>query len=123
MEEILKEGFAELGIGAAEDACGRFRTYYERLAEVGSVMNLTAIEGEEPVVRLHFLDSAALLGFADFGGARVIDVGTGAGFPACRWRYSGRTRSSRCSTASRSGWISSRTRRSGWGFGTSRSCV
>lgn len=81
MEEILKGGFAELGIGAAEDACGRFRTYYERLAEVGSVMNLTAIEGEEPVARLHFLDSAALLGFADFGGARVIDVGTGAGFP------------------------------------------
>ena len=44
-------------------------------------MNLTAIEGEGPVARLHFLDSAALLNYADFSGARVVDVGTGAGFP------------------------------------------
>ena len=81
MENILKAGFAELGIQATEDASGKFRTYYERLTEVGSVMNLTAIEGEEPVARGHFLDSAALLRFADFEGRRVIDVGTGAGFP------------------------------------------
>ena len=81
MENILKAGFAELGIQATEDAPGKFRTYYERLTEVGSVMNLTAIEGEEPVARGHFLDSAALLRYADFEGRRVIDVGTGAGFP------------------------------------------
>lgn len=81
MENILKAGFAELGIQATEDASGKFRTYYERLTEVGSVMNLTAIEGEEPVARGHFLDSAALLRYADFEGRRVIDVGTGAGFP------------------------------------------
>ena len=81
MEKLLRAGFAQLGIGAPEAAPGLFRTYYERLSEVGSVMNLTAIEGEEPVARGHFLDSAALLRFADFEGRRVIDVGTGAGFP------------------------------------------
>lgn len=81
MEEILREGFAELGIAPPEDAAAKFRGYYERLAETGSVMNLTAIEGEGPVARLHFLDSAALLSLADFSGRRVIDVGTGAGFP------------------------------------------
>lgn len=81
MEKLLRAGFAQLGISAPEAAPGLFRTYYERLSEVGSVMNLTAIEGEEPVARGHFLDSAALLRFADFEGRRVIDVGTGAGFP------------------------------------------
>ena len=81
MENILRSGFAELGIAAPETAYARLRTYYERLTEVGSVMNLTAIEGEGPVARLHFLDSAALLNYADFTGARVVDVGTGAGFP------------------------------------------
>ena len=81
MEEILREGFAELGIAPPEDAAAKFRGYYERLAETGSVMNLTAIEGEGPVARLDFLDSAALLSLADFSGRRVIDVGTGAGFP------------------------------------------
>ena len=74
MEEILREGFAELGIAPPEDAAAKFRGYYERLAETGSVMNLTAIGGEGPVARLHFLDSAALLSLADFSGRRVIDV-------------------------------------------------
>lgn len=79
MENILRSGLEELGISAPEAAFARFRTYYERLTEVGSAMNLTAIEGEGPVARLHFLDSAALLNYADFSGARVVDVGTGAG--------------------------------------------
>ena len=44
-------------------------------------MNLTAISGEEDVARLHFLDCAALLRFTELEGKRVIDVGSGAGFP------------------------------------------
>ena len=83
MEDILCSGLAELGIEPPEDALRRFRTYYERLTEVGAVMNLTAIEGEGPVARLHFLDSAALLNFEDFSGKRVIGHRRryGSGFP------------------------------------------
>lgn len=44
-------------------------------------MNLTSIEGEDAAARLHFLDCAALLTLEDFRGARVVDVGSGAGFP------------------------------------------
>ena len=76
LEEIL---------GAAldldETALRRFRRYYELLAEWNKVMNLTAIEGEENTARLHFLDCAALSQIVDLRGKRVIDVGTGAGFP------------------------------------------
>ena len=76
LEEIL---------GAAldldETALRRFRRYYELLAEWNKVMNLTAIEGEENTARLHFLDCAALTQMVDLRGKRVIDVGTGAGFP------------------------------------------
>ncbi|MFR5781446.1 MAG: 16S rRNA (guanine(527)-N(7))-methyltransferase RsmG [Oscillospiraceae bacterium] len=81
LEDILREGLKLMGQEVTEDALRRFRIYYERLTEVGSVMNLTAIKGEGPVATLHFLDSAALLQYADFSGARVLDVGTGAGFP------------------------------------------
>ena len=76
LEEIL---------GAAldldETALRRFRRYYELLTEWNKVMNLTAIEGEENTARLHFLDCAALTQMVDLRGKRVIDVGTGAGFP------------------------------------------
>ena len=45
-------------------------------------MNLTAITEPHQVADLHFLDSAALLTLGeDLRGKRLIDVGTGAGFP------------------------------------------
>ncbi|MBQ3482175.1 MAG: 16S rRNA (guanine(527)-N(7))-methyltransferase RsmG [Oscillospiraceae bacterium] len=81
LEEILRSGFGELSLPLDETALRRYRLYADMLEETNKVMNLTAIEGEDEVARLHFLDSAALLTLADFRGARVIDVGTGAGFP------------------------------------------
>lgn len=81
MEDILSRGFAKLGIAPDERAAERYRIYYEYLEERNRVMNLTAISGAEDVARLHFLDCAALLGLHDFKGKKVIDVGTGAGFP------------------------------------------
>lgn len=81
LEEILRAGLTELGLDCDKQALDRFRRYYEILEEQNKVMNLTAISGEEDVARLHFLDCAALLGFAELEGKRVIDVGSGAGFP------------------------------------------
>ena len=81
LESLVKQGFEELGLDCDDKALGRYRTYFEYLEEINAVMNLTAISGEEDVARLHFLDCAALLKLADFKGKKVIDVGTGAGFP------------------------------------------
>lgn len=81
LEDILKDGFAELGISFDSEMAERFRVYCDFLEERNRVMNLTAITGEENTARLHFLDCGALLGFADFAGKRVADIGTGAGFP------------------------------------------
>lgn len=81
LETILREGLAEQGLPADGEILGRFRCYYEMLTAWNRVMNLTAISGEEDSARLHFLDCAALMKLADFSGKRVIDVGSGAGFP------------------------------------------
>ena len=81
LEEILRSGFEAYSLPLDERALERYRLYADELEETNKVMNLTAIEGEDETARLHFLDSAALLTLADFGGKRVIDVGTGAGFP------------------------------------------
>ena len=81
MEEILYSGFAALGIPADARAAERFVRYFQILSEKNKVMNLTAITELEDVARLHFLDSVALLQSVDLSGSRVIDVGTGAGFP------------------------------------------
>ena len=81
LEDILTAGFASLGLAPDPQALSRYRLYYETLAERNKVMNLTAIDGEEDSARLHFLDCAALLTLTDFVDRRVIDVGSGAGFP------------------------------------------
>ncbi len=81
LEEVLKDGLAELALPCGEEALSRFRIYYDALEEKNKVMNLTAITGEDDSARKHFLDSAALLLHFDLAGKRVIDVGTGAGFP------------------------------------------
>lgn len=62
----------------------RLRIFYENLVEWNKVMNLTAITEEEDVYVKHFLDSLSILNVVsseDLKGKKIIDVGTGAGFP------------------------------------------
>jgi len=81
LEDILEQGLRDMGLQADVHAISRFRQYYDLLEERNKVMNLTAICGEDASARLHFLDSAAALLVESFSGKRIIDVGTGAGFP------------------------------------------
>lgn len=61
----------------------QFEQYYDRLIEKNKVMNLTAITEREDVILKHFIDSLALAGYVKLWEKeyKIIDVGTGAGFP------------------------------------------
>ena len=79
MNELLLQGLNELGLDVSRaETLERFSSL---LLEKNKVMNLTAITAPQEVATLHLLDCAALLSMADLRGKRVIDVGTGAGFP------------------------------------------
>lgn len=72
----------ELGVTLSEAQIGQFKEYYELLTEWNSFMNLTAITELSEVVQKHFTDSLALIKAGDLSGTkRIMDVGTGAGFP------------------------------------------
>jgi len=64
-----------------EDRIDLLCRFSEELIEKNKVMNLTAITQPEAVAELHFVDSVSILKAADFQGKRVIDIGSGAGFP------------------------------------------
>ncbi|NLF34829.1 MAG: 16S rRNA (guanine(527)-N(7))-methyltransferase RsmG [Clostridiales bacterium] len=81
MREYLEEGLAALGLDPPPGAAAALEAYAGLLLEQNKVMNLTAITAPDQVAALHLLDSAALLKAADLAGRRIIDVGTGAGFP------------------------------------------
>jgi len=57
------------------------RLLLKRLKGV-SDMNLTAVTDEKKIIDLHFRDSLSLVTFPEFESAeRIVDVGSGAGFP------------------------------------------
>lgn len=81
-KELLLTGAAEYGVQLDDEAVERFNIYAEMLVERNKVMNLTAITESDDIVRKHFVDSLSLLSVVDIpNNAKVIDVGTGAGFP------------------------------------------
>ena len=76
LRDILKRALPQ----ADERALERFEIYHRLLAEWNEKMNLTAITDPAAVARKHFADSLAALPYLK-SGMKVIDVGTGAGFP------------------------------------------
>ncbi|MCL2170671.1 MAG: 16S rRNA (guanine(527)-N(7))-methyltransferase RsmG [Defluviitaleaceae bacterium] len=81
LERILLDGAAELGIDLSANVY-QFFEYMNLLKIVNNKMNLTAITEDAEIIRRHFLDSLTIIGAADFApGARVVDIGSGAGFP------------------------------------------
>lgn len=61
----------------------QFDIYAKLLVEWNEKMNLTAIIEPDEIVIKHFVDSLAFLDYAEIPqGAKMIDVGTGAGFPS-----------------------------------------
>lgn len=81
MKERLEQGLAALGLEPPAGAVDQLVRYAQLLLEQNKVMNLTAITDPDQVADLHFLDSAGVALCADLAGKRLIDVGTGAGFP------------------------------------------
>ena len=81
-KERLKNGLEKMGIAADETALDRFEAFHAILDEYNARMDLTAVLDEDERVDRHDLDSAAPLAHGLLmPGAKVIDVGTGAGFP------------------------------------------
>lgn len=80
MKEILTKGFSELNITTNERQITQLIQYSKLLTDWNTKINLTAICDEVGIARKHFLDSATALLTGRVSG-KVIDVGTGAGFP------------------------------------------
>lgn len=66
--------------GISEEKTAMFVKYAEMLVETNRQFNLTRILSEEDMAKKHFIDSLAASEYIPEG-ARVIDIGTGAGFP------------------------------------------
>ena len=80
--DYLKKYTQEYGIELNDDLANKLEIYAHSLKEWNEKINLTAITDDEGIAVKHFLDCLLVCKYADFkSGDKIIDVGTGAGFP------------------------------------------
>lgn len=80
--DFLKNTSAKAGFDLTQTQLKQIDTYAEMLVEWNKNVNLTAILDPDEMVVKHFVDSFLLLNHIEFRNSSLIDVGTGAGFPA-----------------------------------------
>ena len=78
---MIEELLAEKNITIGEREISLFETYYRNLISWNEKFNLTAITDKREVEIKHFADSVIAEKYFPYG-ASVVDVGSGAGFPA-----------------------------------------
>ena len=85
-EGLLALGIQELGLSLSDANITDLELFLQEMGRWNQVHNLTAIEGEQDSVRLHLIDSIAvlpimrqLLGEAS---PKIADLGSGGGLPA-----------------------------------------
>lgn len=81
MIDLLSDYCKKIELDITDTQLQQFDDYYRFLVEKNKVMNLTTIIEKEDVVLKHFIDSIYIMKYTDFNEKKVIDIGTGAGFP------------------------------------------
>lgn len=78
----LKQALKKAEINITDESIKKFEQYYNLLVEWNEKINLTAITKPDEVAVKHFEDSLSVLKYVDIKeNAKIIDIGTGAGFP------------------------------------------
>jgi len=81
--ELLIAGSQELGIALSIEQVNSLFIYLTELKKWNQKINLTAIREERDIVIKHVLDSLSYIkGFDPAPGLKLLDMGSGAGFPA-----------------------------------------
>ena len=81
LSELLEKGALHYGKTLTSQQIEQFTKYMELLKDWNKKINLTAIEDDREIIIKHFIDSLSILPYVQDKEQKLIDVGTGAGFP------------------------------------------
>ena len=76
----IRDIFSKYDIALSSSEEGLFERLLSLFVAYNSHTNLSAIRDEEGIIVKHFLDSVLLLKYEKLSG-RMLDIGTGGGFP------------------------------------------
>ena len=80
-KELLKIRAEKIGIKLNEKQLEMFFCYKKLILEWNERINLTAIKNDEDFINKHFIDSLTIAKYIENKEQKIIDIGTGAGFP------------------------------------------
>ena len=80
---LLSAGVAQLGLALAPRVQATLIEYVALLERWNATFNLTAVRAGDDMIARHILDALAIAPYVH--GARVLDIGTGAGVPGIPW--------------------------------------
>lgn len=81
LEQLLIDGAEKFSTNLDKTQVEQLLLYKGILKEWNEKINLTAIEEDRDVIIKHFIDSLSILPYIKDENLKLIDVGTGAGFP------------------------------------------
>lgn len=85
-ETLLSLGIEELGLNLSDANVAHLELFLQEMGRWNQVHNLTAIENQEDSVRLHLIDSIAVLPvlrqYLTTPSPKIADLGSGGGLPA-----------------------------------------
>jgi 16S rRNA (guanine527-N7)-methyltransferase len=85
-EGLIALGIQDLGLNLSPENIADLDTFLHEMARWNRVHNLTAIEGESESIKLHLIDSIAVLPimrqFLECSNPLIADLGSGGGLPA-----------------------------------------
>ena len=79
--KIFSNAANALGITLGARELSQFATYYNELLNWNEKINLVSVKSELDIPIKHFIDSLTLLPFIKNKTGRLLDIGSGAGFP------------------------------------------
>ena len=80
-KEIFKQELKKLNIELTPEQETNLEKYYNLLVETNKITNLTRITNKEEVYLKHFYDSLTITKVVNLTNQKIIDIGSGAGFP------------------------------------------
>ncbi len=72
----------ELNITISDAQKEQFSLFIELYKETNKVMNLSSIDEDKEIIKLHLIDSVYPLKWCDLNSKNIVDLGSGGGFPA-----------------------------------------
>ena len=88
--QYFKEMLEKIDVKLNDKQIEDFYCYMNELVEWNKNINLTAITEQNEVIQKHFIDSLTILKYLEDNN-KIIDVGTGAGFPGIPLKVSNET--------------------------------